>query len=82
MRLSTLDQLLDLLDGVVAAHTRGDRTSRASEPFWQAMLTSPGHPLTTRLPDEPLVDWLDRGLLGALDGARALLNAALFRRES
>ncbi|ACQ81965.1 Methyltransferase type 12 [Beutenbergia cavernae DSM 12333] len=72
MRLSTVDQLLDLLDGVVAAHERGDRTSRDAAPFWERMLTQPGHPLATTLPDEPLVDWLARGLLGELDGARVL----------
>lgn len=36
------------------------------------MLTAPGHPLNTRLPDEPLVDWHGRGLLGDLAGARVL----------
>jgi cyclopropane fatty-acyl-phospholipid synthase-like methyltransferase len=36
------------------------------------MLTRPGHPLGTKLPDEPLVDWRERGLLGNLDGARVL----------
>ncbi len=36
------------------------------------MLTKPGHPLGTKLPDEPLVDWHARGLLGNLDGARVL----------
>lgn len=72
MRLSTLDELFDLLDGVVAAHERGDRTSRTSEPFWHQMLTSPDHPLATTLPDEPLVDWHGRGLLGDLQGARVL----------
>ncbi|MCK0115649.1 class I SAM-dependent methyltransferase [Isoptericola sp. S6320L] len=72
MRVGTLDQLLALLDGVVADHERGDRTSRSAEPFWQRMLTTPGHPLATTLPDEPLVDWHGRGLLGDLRGARVL----------
>lgn len=71
-RLSTVEQLLEHLDGVVAAHQRGDRTSRAAEPFWTAMLTTPGHPLNTTLPDEPLVDWHRRGLLGEMVGARVL----------
>jgi len=71
-RLSTTEQLLEHLDGVVAAHERGDRTSRAAEAFWVQVLTTPGHPLTTSLPDEPLVDWHDRGLLGDLSGARVL----------
>lgn len=72
MRLSTVDELLQHLDAVVAAHERGDRTSKESEPFWAKMLTTPGHPLNTSLPDEPLVDWHERGLLGDLDRARVL----------
>lgn len=72
MRLSTLEQLLQHLDGVVAGHARGDRTSRESADFWVQMLTAAGHPLNTTLPDEPLVDWHERGLLGDLRGARVL----------
>ncbi|GAA4728287.1 class I SAM-dependent methyltransferase [Isoptericola chiayiensis] len=72
MRLSTVDELLELLDGVVAAHERGDRTARGAEDFWRRMLTGEGHPLNTSLPDEPLVDWHARGLLGNLSGARVL----------
>ena len=72
MRLSTVEQLLEHLDGVVAEHARGDRTSRDSADFWARMLTTPGHPLNTNLPDEPLVDWHRRGLLGELGGARVL----------
>lgn len=72
MRLSTVDQLLDHLDTIVAAHERGDRTSPASSDFWVRVLGTPGHPLNTALPDEPLVDWHTRGLLGDLDGARVL----------
>ncbi|NNU28594.1 class I SAM-dependent methyltransferase [Isoptericola sediminis] len=72
MRLSTVDELLDLLDGVVAAHQRGDRTCREAEDFWHRMLTGPDHPLNTTLPDEPLVDWSARGLLDGLRGARVL----------
>lgn len=72
MRLSTVDELLQRLDEVFAAHERGDRTSRAAEPFWIKMLTGPGHPLNTSSPDEPLVDWYERGLLGDLNGARVL----------
>lgn len=72
MRLSTVEQLFQRLDEVVAAHERGDRTSRDSEHFWLNMLTIPNHPLNTILPDEPLVDWYDRGLLGDLSGARVL----------
>ncbi|WP_346281932.1 class I SAM-dependent methyltransferase [Pseudonocardia sp.] len=36
------------------------------------MLTTPGHPLATELPDEALVDWHERELLGRLEGARVL----------
>jgi cyclopropane fatty-acyl-phospholipid synthase-like methyltransferase len=36
------------------------------------MLTTPGHPLATPLPDEALADWHERELLGSLDGARVL----------
>lgn len=72
MRLSTVEQLFQRLDEVVAAHERGDRTSRESEHFWEKMLTIPNHPLNTHLPDEPLVDWYERGLLGDLAGARVL----------
>lgn len=72
MRMSTVDELLQRLDEVVAAHERGDRTSRESEPFWVKMLTIPDHPLNTDLPDEPLVDWHARGLLGDLNGANVL----------
>nr|WP_239062854.1 class I SAM-dependent methyltransferase [Streptomyces sp. SID13031] len=36
------------------------------------MLTRPGHPLATQLPDEALADWHERGLLGDLTGARVL----------
>lgn len=72
MRLSTVEQLLQHLDGVVDAHERGDRTSRGAESFWVKMLTLPDHPLNTNLPDEPLVDWHERGLLGDLNGTRVL----------
>lgn len=72
MRLSTVEELLQHLDEIVAAHERGDRTSRESEPFWAKMLTIPDHPLNTNLPDEPLVDWHARGLLGDLNGAHVL----------
>lgn len=72
MRLSTVEQLLHHLDGVVAKHERGDRTSKESADFWVQMLTTQGHPLNTDLPDEPLVDWHERGLLGDLRGVRVL----------
>ncbi|TCC64728.1 class I SAM-dependent methyltransferase [Kribbella pittospori] len=71
-RIHTTDQLLSILDQVVAASARGDRSQSSAAEFWTGLLTTPGHPLATQLPDEPLVDWYERGLLGNLDGARAL----------
>ncbi|MGC4940770.1 class I SAM-dependent methyltransferase [Kribbella sp. DT2] len=71
-RLHTVDQLLDILDEVVAASGRGDRSQKSAAGFWTEMLTKPGHPLGTRLPDETLVDWHERGLLDELHGARVL----------
>jgi len=71
-RIHTVEQLLDTLDRVVAASARGDRSQPSAAEFWTEMLTQPGHPLATSLPDEPLVDWHERGLLGDLAGARVL----------
>ena len=71
-RIHTVDQLLETLDQVVAASNRGDRAHPAAAEFWTELLTKPGHPLATQLPDEPLVDWHERGLLGDLRGARVL----------
>ncbi|NUP08343.1 MAG: class I SAM-dependent methyltransferase [Polyangiaceae bacterium] len=72
MRIHTTEQLLELLDAIVARSARGDRSAREAADFWAATLTGEGHPLNTELPDENLVDWYDRGLLGDLDGARGL----------
>ncbi|WP_329005444.1 class I SAM-dependent methyltransferase [Kribbella sp. NBC_00709] len=71
-RLHTVDQLLDVLDQVVSASGRGDRSHASAAEYWNGLLTTPGHPLTSQLPDEPLVDWNERGLLGDLAGARVL----------
>lgn len=71
-RIHTVDQLLDIIDQVVATSASGDRSQASAADFWTEMLTRPGHPLTTPLPDEPLVDWHERGLLGDLNGARVL----------
>lgn len=71
-RIFTVDQLLDVLDQVVSASGRGDRSSTSAAEYWTGLLTTPGHPLTTQLPDEPLVDWHERGLLGELENARVL----------
>lgn len=71
MRIGSINELFDELDRVVAESRRGDVTRDAAD-YWTAMLTRDGHPLNSRLPDEPLADWYDRGLLGNLDGARVL----------
>ncbi|MEI8408838.1 MULTISPECIES: class I SAM-dependent methyltransferase [unclassified Kribbella] len=71
-RVHTVEQLLGLLDRVVEASERGDRARGSAAEFWGELLTTPGHPLATQLPDEVLVDWHERGLLGSLDGARVL----------
>jgi SAM-dependent methyltransferase len=71
-RIFTVDQLLDVLDQVVSASGRGDRSSTSAAEYWTGLLTTPGHPLATQLPDEPLVDWHERGLLGDLENARVL----------
>jgi SAM-dependent methyltransferase len=71
-RIFTVDQLLDVLDDVVGGSGRGDRARGSAAEFWTGLLSTPGHPLATQLPDEPLVDWHERGLLGELTGARVL----------
>jgi SAM-dependent methyltransferase len=71
-RIFSVDQLLDVLDQVVGASARGDRAHASAAGYWSGLLTTPGHPLATQLPDEPLLDWQERGLLGDLDGARVL----------
>lgn len=72
MRVSTHDELLALLDDVVASAGRGDRSARTASTYWSTLIGTPGHPLATDLPDECLLDWSARGLLGDLDGARVL----------
>ncbi|MFF0271638.1 class I SAM-dependent methyltransferase [Kribbella sp. NPDC004536] len=71
-RIHTVDQLLDVLDRVVSASGRGDRSDASAADFWTGLLTTPGHPLATQLPDEALVDWHERGLLWDLGGAHVL----------
>ncbi|MEV4266598.1 methyltransferase domain-containing protein [Kribbella sp. NPDC049584] len=71
-RLHTVEQLLEVLDQMVGASGRGDRSHASAAKYWTELLTTPGHPLARRLPDEPLVDWNERGLLGELGGARVL----------
>lgn len=71
-RIFTVDQLLGVLDDVVGASGRGDRARGSAAEYWTGLLSTPGHPLATQLPDEPLVDWQERGLFGELAGARVL----------
>jgi len=71
-RIHSVDQLLDVLDRIVASSDRGDRSEDSAAEYWTGLLTTPGHPLATKVPDEPLVDWHERGLLGDLAGARVL----------
>ncbi|MFC9687843.1 class I SAM-dependent methyltransferase [Kribbella sp. NPDC056951] len=71
-RLHTVDQLLETLDHLIERSERGDRSAPGAAAFWTEILTREGHPLATDLPDEPLVDWHTRGLLGDLSGARVL----------
>ena len=63
---------MELLDAVVAASSRGDRTGAQAGQFWADLLTREGHPLATDLPDENLVAWQAAGLLGPLNHARVL----------
>ncbi len=72
MRISTHAGLLALLDDVVASSSRGDLTAAGADQFWAELLTREGHPLANDLPDENLVDWSQRGMLGRLSEARIL----------
>lgn len=72
MRIHTHEQLLEALDEIVARGARGDRTRPDAAGFWAELLTREGHPLATDQPDENLLDWHARGLLGDLVGARVL----------
>lgn len=61
MRVSTHDQLMELLDGL---YSRGaDRTSRDAAGFWDALFQDQGHPLNSDFPDASLVAWNCAGLL-------------------
>ncbi|RPF20926.1 class I SAM-dependent methyltransferase [Myceligenerans xiligouense] len=72
MRIATIDDLFEALDQTFDEHERGDRTSARAAGFWERLLRREDHPLNTSLPDEPLVDWHGRGLLGEVDGTRVL----------
>ncbi|HEY7718486.1 MAG TPA: class I SAM-dependent methyltransferase [Pedococcus sp.] len=70
MRVSTTEQLMELLDQLYAAGA--DRTSAAAGEFWDGLFEQEGHPLTSDLPDAGLVAWRAEGLLPAGGGRRAL----------
>lgn len=69
VRITTLDQLLDTLDGLFRS---SDWTRRSEQDHWAELLSRPGHPLTSDLPDANLVDWRRRGLLPGGEGNTAL----------
>src|SRR6185437_7866617 len=70
MRISTVEQLLDLLDNLTPQ--RSDATSSTASDEWAEILTRPGHPLNTALPDVNLPAWQAAGLLPDGAGRRAL----------
>jgi hypothetical protein len=76
VRIHTENQLLDLLDEIVAGSTRGDRTRAEAAEFWAELLTREGHPLATCLPDENLVDW-HTGISSGTSRARVSWTSAV-----
>ena len=62
MRITTNEQLMELLDSLYAGGA--DRTSRDAANFWDALFQQPDHPLSSDLPDAGLVAWQAEGLLG------------------
>lgn len=62
MRVTTHDQLMELLDGLYAGGA--DRTSADAADFWDTLLLQEDHPLHCDLPDAGLGVWLAEGLLG------------------
>lgn len=70
MRVTTYDQLMDLLDGLYG--DGADRTSGDAAPFWDALFQQTDHPLSSDLPDANLVAWHSEGLLGDQPGRTAL----------
>jgi len=61
VRISTVGELLDLLDHLTP--DRADGTSRSASDHWSEVLRREGHPLNTDLPDVNLLAWRDVGLL-------------------
>ncbi|WP_309571814.1 class I SAM-dependent methyltransferase [Deinococcus sp.] len=70
MRISTLEQLLNTLDGLFGDGS--DWTKRDEQDHWAGLFSRPDHPLTSDLPDANLVDWRARGLLSGGEGKTAL----------
>lgn len=70
VRISTVEHLLDLLDALTPQ--RSDATSSAASDSWAEILTRPGHPLNTDLPDVNLLAWSRAGLLSTDDGRQAV----------
>ncbi|MGH3926462.1 MAG: hypothetical protein ACRDTT_26970, partial [Pseudonocardiaceae bacterium] len=64
MRITTTQQLLELLDSLFADGV--DWTSRAGADHWADIFSQKGHPLNSDLPDASLLLWAQRGLLGDL----------------
>lgn len=64
VRITTTQQLLELLDGLFADGV--DWTSRAGADHWAEVFSREGHPLNSDLPDANLLGWAQRGLLGGL----------------
>lgn len=75
MRITTTEQLLELLDGLFG--DGADWTSRDAAGHWADVLSREGHPLNSDLPDANLLLWAQRGLLddqGAGTGPRRALD--------
>lgn len=70
MRVTTHDQLMELLDSLYA--DGADRTSSGAAGFWDALFQQADHPLRGDLPDASLVAWQAAGLLGDQPRGRAL----------
>ncbi|CAM3613525.1 class I SAM-dependent methyltransferase [Deinococcus frigens] len=70
MRVATVEQLLDVLDGRFEGGS--DLTRRGAVDPWQQIFTRTDHPLNSNLPDVNLLDWRAAGLLSGGEGLTAL----------
>ncbi|OLV18246.1 class I SAM-dependent methyltransferase [Deinococcus marmoris] len=70
MRVATVEQLLDVLDGLFEGGS--DLTRRQNVDPWEQIFTRPDHPLNSDLPDVNLLDWHAAGLLPDGEGLTAL----------